>query len=86
MAKRIAALARRKKCTAAQLALAWVLAQGSDIVPIPGTKRRKFVAENAAALNIELKPAELKEISAAAPPGAVAGLRYPEPAMQAVNR
>ena len=86
LAKRIEALAKRKKCTAAQLALAWVLAQGNDIVPIPGTKRRKYVAENAAALNVELTPAELKEISVAAPFGIAAGLRYPEPAMQAVNR
>jgi aryl-alcohol dehydrogenase-like predicted oxidoreductase len=86
LAKRIEALAQRKKCTAAQLALAWVLAQGNDIVPIPGTKRRKYVAENAAVLNIELTPADLKAISAAAPPGVAAGQRYPEPAMQAVNR
>jgi aryl-alcohol dehydrogenase-like predicted oxidoreductase len=86
LAKRIQALAQRKKCTAAQLALAWVLAQGDDIVPIPGTKRRKYVVENAAVLNIELTPADLKAISAAAPIGVAAGLRYPEPAMQAVNR
>jgi aryl-alcohol dehydrogenase-like predicted oxidoreductase len=65
--------------------LAWVLAQGDDIVPIPGTKRRNYLEENVAALNIELTPVDLKEISAAAPPGATAGLRYPEPAMQAVN-
>jgi aryl-alcohol dehydrogenase-like predicted oxidoreductase len=63
-----------------------VLAQGDDIVPIPGTKRRKYVVENAAVLNIELTPADLKAISAAAPIGVAAGLRYPEPAMQAVNR
>jgi aryl-alcohol dehydrogenase-like predicted oxidoreductase len=86
LAERIEALAKRKGCTPAQLALAWVLAQGNDIIPIPGTKRRKYVAENAAALNVELTPADLKAISAAAPPGAAAGLRYPEPAMQAVNR
>jgi aryl-alcohol dehydrogenase-like predicted oxidoreductase len=71
--------------TLAQLALAWVLAQGDDIVPIPGTKRRKYLEENVAALNLELTPADLKAISAAAPSGAAAGLRYPEPAMQAVN-
>jgi aryl-alcohol dehydrogenase-like predicted oxidoreductase len=85
LAGRIETLAQRKKCTAAQLALAWVLAQGGDIVPIPGTKRRKYLEENVAALNIELTPADLKAISAAAPSGAAAGLRYPEPAMQAVN-
>ena len=86
LARRIEALAQRRKCTAAQLALAWVLAQGNDIVPIPGTKRRRYLVENVAAANTELTPAELKAISAAAPPGAAAGRRYPEPAMQAVNR
>jgi aryl-alcohol dehydrogenase-like predicted oxidoreductase len=86
LAKRIEALAQRKKCKAAQLALAWLLAQGGDIVPIPGTKRRKYVVENAAVLNLELTPAELKEISAAAPLGVAVGQHYPEPAMQAVNR
>jgi aryl-alcohol dehydrogenase-like predicted oxidoreductase len=86
LAERIETLAQRKKCTPAQLALAWVLAQGDDIVPIPGTKRRKYLEENVAASNIELTPADLKEISAAAPSGAAAGTRYPEPAMQAVNR
>ena len=86
LAERIETLAQRKKCTPAQLALAWVLAQGDDIVPIPGTKRRKYLEENLAASNIELTPADLKEISAAAPSGAAAGTRYPEPAMQAVNR
>jgi aryl-alcohol dehydrogenase-like predicted oxidoreductase len=86
LVERIEALARRKKCTAAQLALGWVLAQGDDIVPIPGTKRRKYLEENVAALNIELTPADLEEISAAAPPGAAAGMRYPEASMQSVNR
>ncbi|MGA2786998.1 MAG: aldo/keto reductase [Verrucomicrobiota bacterium] len=86
LAERIESLARRKKCTAAQLALAWVLAQGDDIVPIPGTKRRIYLEENVAALNIELTPADLKEISAAAPVRTTAGLRYPAQAMQAVNR
>jgi aryl-alcohol dehydrogenase-like predicted oxidoreductase len=86
LAERIEVLAQRKKCTSAQLALAWVLAQGEDIVPIPGTKRRKYLEENVAALNIELMPADLAEISAAMPPGAAAGMRYPEASMQAVNR
>jgi aryl-alcohol dehydrogenase-like predicted oxidoreductase len=63
-----------------------VLAQGDGIVPIPGTKRRNYLEENVAALNIELTPAELGEISAAAPPGAAAGSRYPESSMQSVNR
>ena len=86
LVERIEALAMRKRCTKAQLALSWVLAQGDDIVPIPGTKRRNYLEENVAALNIELTPAELEEISAAAPPGAAAGTRYPEESMQSVNR
>lgn len=83
---RIEGLARRQKCTPAQLALAWLLAQAEDIVPIPGTKRRKYLEENVAALQLELSPGDLKKISAAVPLGAAAGLRYPEAAMQAVNR
>jgi aryl-alcohol dehydrogenase-like predicted oxidoreductase len=86
LVERIEALAVRKKCTPAQLALGWVLAQGDDIVPIPGTKRRNYLEENVAALNIELTPAELEEISVATPPGAAAGMRYPEAGMQSVNR
>jgi aryl-alcohol dehydrogenase-like predicted oxidoreductase len=85
LAERIESLAGRKKCTAAQLALAWVLAQGDDIVPIPGTKHRIYLEQNAAALDIELTAEDLKEISAAAPPGVAAGQRYPERAMQALN-
>ena len=86
LVEEVEALARRRKCTPAQLALGWLLAQGEDIVPIPGTKRRKYLEENVAALNIELTPAELKEISAAVPPGAAAGMRYPKASMQSVNR
>lgn len=86
LAERIEALAKAKKCTAAQLALAWVLAQGDDIVPIPGTKRRSYLEENVAALNLELTHADLEAILAAMPMGAAAGSRYPEAAMQAVNR
>jgi aryl-alcohol dehydrogenase-like predicted oxidoreductase len=86
LVQRIQDLARRKKCTAAQLALGWVLAQGEDIVPIPGTKRRSYLEENVAAAEIELSPAELEEISTALPPGAAAGARYPEAAMRSVNR
>ena len=86
LAAKIEALAQRKKCTPAQLALGWVRAQGDDIIPIPGTKRRSYLEENVAALNIELSPADLQEIAAALPPGAAAGLRYAEQAMQAVNR
>jgi aryl-alcohol dehydrogenase-like predicted oxidoreductase len=86
LVERIESLAIRKKCTAAQLALGWLLAQGGDIVPIPGTKRRKYLEDNVAALNVELTPTEIKEISSAMPPGAAAGKRYPEASMQAVNR
>jgi aryl-alcohol dehydrogenase-like predicted oxidoreductase len=86
LVERIEALAMRKKCTAAQLALGWVLAQGEDVVPIPGTKRRNYLEENVAALNIELTPAELEQISATTPPGTAAGARYPQASMQSVNR
>jgi aryl-alcohol dehydrogenase-like predicted oxidoreductase len=86
LVERIELLAKRKKCTAAQFALGWLLAQGGDIVPIPGTKRRKYLEENVAVLNVELTPAEIEEISSAMPPGAATGMRYPEASMQAVNR
>jgi aryl-alcohol dehydrogenase-like predicted oxidoreductase len=86
LAEKIESLAKRKKCTPAQLALAWVLEQGEDIVPIPGTKRRTYLEENVAALKIELSPADLEEISAALPAGAASGMRYHEQGMQAVNR
>lgn len=86
LAEKIQTLARHKKCTASQLALAWVLAQGEDIAPIPGTKRRKYLEENIGSVHVELTASEVAEISAAAPPGAAAGQRYPEQAMQAVNR
>ena len=79
-------LAREKKCTPAQLALAWVLAQGDDIVPIPGTKKRKYLEENANAVNIALSPDDLRRLNSAIPAGATSGNRYPDRAMQAVNR
>jgi aryl-alcohol dehydrogenase-like predicted oxidoreductase len=82
---RVAAIARRKKCTPSQLALAWVLAQGDDIVPIFGTKRRGYLEENIAALEIELTPGDLEEIDAVAPRGVAAGERYPEAGMKTVN-
>ncbi len=78
--------ASEKRCTPGQLALAWLLAQDSAIVPIPGTKRRKYLEENAAAVSIRLSPDELHRIDRAFSPGAAAGARYPEAAMQAVNR
>jgi aryl-alcohol dehydrogenase-like predicted oxidoreductase len=79
-------IAERKGCAPSQLALAWVLAQGTDIVPIFGTKRRKYLGENLGALDIELTPAELQEIDALFPPGAASGTRYPEGMMSHVNR
>lgn len=75
-----------KQCTPAQLSLAWVMARGNDIVPIPGTKKLKYFEENAGALDIRLNDDDLRIIEAAAPPGAAHGLRYPEPAMAAINR
>ena len=79
-------MAAEKKCTPAQLARAWVLAQGQDIVPIPGTKRVKYLEENAGALNVNLSLDDFKRLDEAAPLGVAAGLRYPEAAMQSVNR
>jgi aryl-alcohol dehydrogenase-like predicted oxidoreductase len=71
-------LAQEKGWTPSQVALAWLLARGSDIVPIPGTKRRKFLEQNVAAVDLTLSAAEVEDLSAAFPPGAAAGLRYPE--------
>ncbi|MGO8930367.1 MAG: aldo/keto reductase [Limisphaerales bacterium] len=78
--------AKAKRCTPAQLALAWVLAQGEDIVPIPGTKRRLYLEENLGALSVHLTPGNLRSLTQSVRPGAVAGERYPAQAMQAVNR
>ena len=86
LVRRLERTAKAKRCTAAQLALAWVLAQGEDIVPIPGTKRRLYLEENVGALGVRLTPGNLKSLSDAVPPGAAAGERYPAHAMQAVNR
>jgi len=77
-------IARQKKCTVAQLVLAWLLAQGKDIVSIPGTKRSQRVDENAGALAVKLSGEDLQRISEAAPPGAGAGPRYPADAMKRV--
>ncbi len=84
--ERIRALAAEKKCTPAQLALAWLLARGSDIVPIPGTKRVEYLTENLCALTVSLSPDEIARIDAAIPPGATTGPRYPEGGMKNVNR
>lgn len=86
LVKRVGEIAREKRCTPAQLALAWVLAQGDDIVPIPGTKRRKYLQENVGALDVILTSADLARIEEVAPKHAFAGERYPDWAMQMVNR
>jgi aryl-alcohol dehydrogenase-like predicted oxidoreductase len=83
---RVEELARKKKCTSSQLALAWVLAQGKDIVPIPGTKQRKYLEENVGALSVKLTPEDLRRLEEAAPRGAAAGDRYSPQSMRAVNR
>ena len=83
---RLEAMAQRKNCTPAQLPLAWVLAQGGDVVPIPGTKRRSYLGENVAALEIELTAEGLTEFDQVAPVGSTAGARFPESSMAAVNR
>jgi len=85
MVARIKEIAGEKHCTASQLALAWVLAQGPDLVPIPGTKRRKYLEENLGALDVTLTPSELARIDEAAPRGAAAGGRYTEAAMKSIN-
>jgi aryl-alcohol dehydrogenase-like predicted oxidoreductase len=86
LVRRIEEMASEKHCTAAQLVLAWVLAQGKDVVPIPGTKRRKYLQENLGALKIKLSAADLQRINGAAPKGIAAGLRYPQEMMQLVGR
>jgi aryl-alcohol dehydrogenase-like predicted oxidoreductase len=78
-------LAEDKGCTTAQLALAWVLAQGEDVVPIPGTKRIKYLDENIGALDVKLSDEDLKRLDAILPPGAAAGQRYHERGMAALN-
>ena len=86
LVRRIEEIAAARRCAPAQLALAWVLAQGEDIVPIPGTKHRKYLEQNVGALTLELSAEELERIAAAVPQGAVAGLRYPEAMLSLVNR
>ena len=86
LVERIKSLAAKKGCTPAQFALAWVLAQGDDIVPIPGTKRRHYLEENVGAVDIRLTADELAEIDSLLPRGAAAGSRYSEHGMRAVNR
>jgi aryl-alcohol dehydrogenase-like predicted oxidoreductase len=83
---RVSEIAREKRCTAAQLALAWVLAQGQDIVPIPGTKRRKYLQENIGALDVDLTSEDLARIDEVAPQDAFAGSRYPEAMMKLLGK
>lgn len=85
LVKKVEDLARQKKCTSSQLALAWVLAQGEDVVPIPGTKRLKYLEENVGALNVNLTPEDLRRLEEAFPQGAAAGTRYSEQMMHLVN-
>ena len=86
LVEEINAIAAEKRCAPSQLALAWVLAQGKDIVPIPGTKRRKYLEENVGALAVELTPADLARIDRAFPRGAASGERYAPKPLLAVNR
>lgn len=86
LVEKIEDMAHQKECTPAQLALAWVLAQGDYIFPIPGTKRISYLDENIGALDVELSPDDLAEIDAIAPKGAAAGLRYPANMMHSVGR
>ena len=86
LVERVKAIAKRKGITPGQLALAWVLAKGDDIAPIPGTKRRKYLEENAAAADVHLSPAEVAEIEAAVPPEEVAGERYAAAGMKTIDR
>jgi aryl-alcohol dehydrogenase-like predicted oxidoreductase len=86
LVKRVEEIAREKRCTSAQLALAWVIAQGGDIVPIPGTKRRKYLQENVGALDVDLTRKDLVRIDEVAPRDAFAGSRYPEAMMRLLSR
>jgi aryl-alcohol dehydrogenase-like predicted oxidoreductase len=85
LVEKVKSLAAQQGITSAQLALAWVLAQGEDIVPIPGTKRRKFVEENAAVVDVTLPPGMLQELNSIFPPDVAAGDRYPEAARALIN-
>src|SRR6201998_1698875 len=82
---RVETIAREKHCTPGQLALAWLLAQGKDIIPIPGTKRRKYLEENAGALGVKLTAEDLRRINEVAPKGVASGPRYPQTMMALVN-
>jgi len=85
LVEKVKEIAREKGCTPSQLALAWLLAQGDDVAPIPGTKRRTYLDENIGALDVELTPADLARIDAAAPRGVAMGERYPAQTMASLN-
>jgi aryl-alcohol dehydrogenase-like predicted oxidoreductase len=85
LVKHVEEMARVKGVKPGQLALAWVLAQGDDMAPIPGTKRRAYLEENIAAATIKLTPEDLAALDAVLPPGAASGARYPERSLQLVN-
>jgi aryl-alcohol dehydrogenase-like predicted oxidoreductase len=85
LAKKVEEIAREKGCTASQLALAWVLAQGEDIVPIPGTKHKQYLEDNVGAVNVKLTAEDLRCLEEVFPHGAAAGTRYPEQMMHLVN-
>ena len=86
LVRRVEEMACEKGCTASQLALAWVALQGDDIVPIPGTKRRKYLEENVAAFDVKLTKEDLRRIDEVFPAEAAAGARYPEHVMALVER
>lgn len=86
LVRQVEEIAKEKRCTPAQLALAWVLAQGPDLVPIPGTKRRKYLQENIGALDVDLTTDDLKRIDEVAPKDAFSGSRYPEAMMRLLKR
>ena len=83
--QRIEEIAKEKGAKPSPLVLAWLLAQGEDIIPIPGTKRRSYLEENLGALEVQLSQGDLDRIDAAMPRGAAAGLRYPEPQMKGLH-
>jgi aryl-alcohol dehydrogenase-like predicted oxidoreductase len=85
LVREVESLARAKGCTPAQLALAWVLSRGEDVVPIPGAKTRAHLEENAGALEVQLNAGDLQKIERVWPPGAAAGLRYPQEMMGLLN-
>ncbi len=85
LVQKVEEIARQKRCSPAQLALAWLLAQGKDVVPIPGTKQRRYLEENIGALHVQLTASDLQEIEEVAPKGVAAGERYHEAGMRTIN-